>query len=101
MQPFPSAGFPSQFRGLAGGQQVPSSLRTSITAAYRLSEQDAVQRLLADARMGDETGKAANELALQIARRLRERKNSAGRAGLVQGLLQEYALSSQEAYRFC
>ncbi|NUN63125.1 MAG: proline dehydrogenase family protein, partial [Burkholderiaceae bacterium] len=35
-------------------------------------------------------------LALRIAGTLRQRKASAGRAGIVQGLLQEFALSSQE-----
>ena len=35
-------------------------------------------------------------MALRIAKALRERKASAGRAGIVQGLLQEFSLSSQE-----
>ena len=35
-------------------------------------------------------------LARRLAQTLRERKSGAGRAGLVQGLLQEFALSSQE-----
>lgn len=46
--------------------------------------------------MEPEAARQTHELAMQIAQRLRERGNSAGRAGIVQGLLQEYALSSQE-----
>jgi RHH-type proline utilization regulon transcriptional repressor/proline dehydrogenase/delta 1-pyrroline-5-carboxylate dehydrogenase len=36
------------------------------------------------------------ELAFDLANNLRERKSSAGKAGIVQGLLQEFSLSSQE-----
>ena len=39
---------------------------------------------------------AAERLALRLARGVRERSADRGRAGLVQGLLQEFALSSQE-----
>ncbi|WP_418317614.1 trifunctional transcriptional regulator/proline dehydrogenase/L-glutamate gamma-semialdehyde dehydrogenase [Piscinibacter sakaiensis] len=73
-----------------------SPLRAQITAAYRRPEPEAMPPLLDAARMEPATAKAANELAKQIATRLRNRRKSGGRAGLVQGLLQEYALSSQE-----
>ena len=84
------------FGGFAEGPPEPSELRRRISRAYRLPEPEALSGLLPQARMDADTGSRANALALQIAQRLRERKNSAGRAGLVQGLLQEYALSSQE-----
>ncbi len=52
--------------------------------------------LLAQARLPADQAAAAEQLALRIAKALRERKASAGRAGIVQGLLQEFSLSSQE-----
>ncbi|KQP48555.1 trifunctional transcriptional regulator/proline dehydrogenase/L-glutamate gamma-semialdehyde dehydrogenase [Pseudorhodoferax sp. Leaf274] len=71
-------------------------LREQITAHDRTPEPEAVAFLLPQARADAATHGRAQALAVQIAQRLRERKNAAGRAGLVQGLLQEYALSSQE-----
>jgi len=79
-----------------GLSQQPSPLRAQITAAYRRSEPDALPPLLDAARLDPATAQAAHDLAHRIASQLRERKNAGGRAGLVQGLLQEYALSSQE-----
>ncbi|MDH4448678.1 MAG: proline dehydrogenase family protein, partial [Acidovorax sp.] len=73
-----------------------SPLRAAITAAYRRPEPEALAPLLADARLPQDQAAAAGQLALRIARALRERKASAGRAGIVQGLLQEFSLSSQE-----
>src|SRR5215469_14942382 len=84
------------FRGFAGGPSEPSALRQRITQAYRQDESAAVESLLSQARMPDDMARDANALAMRLARVLRERKGSAGRAGIVQGLLQEYALSSQE-----
>lgn len=73
-----------------------SPLRAAITAAYRRPEPEALAPLLAQARLPADQAAAARQLALRIARTLRERKASVGRAGLVQGLLQEFSLSSQE-----
>src|SRR6185295_3312278 len=63
---------------------------------YRRSEPEALLPLLDAARLDPATAQAAHDLAYRIASQLRDRKNAGGRAGLVQGLLQEYALSSQE-----
>ncbi|WP_390887736.1 trifunctional transcriptional regulator/proline dehydrogenase/L-glutamate gamma-semialdehyde dehydrogenase [Comamonas antarctica] len=71
-------------------------LRQAITAATRLPEADAVAALLPRARAAAADTPATDALALQLARGLRERKSASGRAGLVQGLLQEYSLSSSE-----
>src|SRR6478735_11134671 len=73
-----------------------SPLRRAITAACRRAEPEAVPPLLAEARMSPAQARAAEQLAARLAQTLRERKTAAGRAGMVQGLLQEYALSSQE-----
>src|SRR5580765_6803340 len=80
----------------ADGLATPTPLRAQITAAYRRPEPDALPPLLEAARMDAATTDAANALALRVAQQLRTRKSAAGRTGLVQGLLQEYALSSQE-----
>src|SRR6185369_16118990 len=73
-----------------------SPLRAAITAAYRRPEPEAVPPLLAEARLAPATAAAAQALARRLAQTLRDRKAAAGREGLVQGLLQEYSLSSQE-----
>ena len=72
------------------------ALRRAITAATRISEPDAVAPLLARARQAPDDARASQRLALKLAATLRERKGAGGRAGLVQGLLQEYSLSSGE-----
>ena len=71
-------------------------LRQAITAACRVSEPQALEQLLQLARIPAEQQAKVHTLALQLARSLRERKADQGRAGIVQGLLQEFALSSQE-----
>ena len=76
--------------------QAATPLRAAITAAYRKSEPDALADLLPQATLPAAVAQAGDALALALAQKLRERKADAGRAGLVQGLLQEFALSSQE-----
>ncbi len=71
-------------------------LRQAITALTRSPEPDLVPGLVAAATLPPAQADAAQALALRIARGVRERAREGGRAGLVQGLLQEFALSSQE-----
>ncbi|KQM75426.1 trifunctional transcriptional regulator/proline dehydrogenase/L-glutamate gamma-semialdehyde dehydrogenase [Xylophilus sp. Leaf220] len=71
-------------------------LRAAVTAATRIPESDALAPLIALARLPPDTARSAQTLAERLAGTLRQRKADAGRAGIVQGLLQEYALSSQE-----
>ena len=71
-------------------------LREAITALARQPEPELLPGLLQAARLDPAQAQAAQALALQLARGLRERKLAFSRAGLVQGLLQEFALSSQE-----
>ncbi|HSW16582.1 MAG TPA: bifunctional proline dehydrogenase/L-glutamate gamma-semialdehyde dehydrogenase PutA, partial [Ramlibacter sp.] len=71
-------------------------LRQAITAAWRTPEPEAVRLVLEGARAPQATAKKVEALALRIAATLRGRKAATGRAGIVQNLLQEYALSSQE-----
>ena len=84
------------FDHFADGLGDPPAFRRRITQAYRLPEQEAIPPLLEAARLPVAAAAETRALALRLARQLRERKASTGRAGLVQGLLQEYALSSQE-----
>ncbi|MCX2684711.1 trifunctional transcriptional regulator/proline dehydrogenase/L-glutamate gamma-semialdehyde dehydrogenase [Pseudomonas sp. DCB_AW] len=72
------------------------TLRAAITAAYRRPEIEMVPMLLEQARLGADMAANANALAMRLAERLRSQKSAGGRTGLVQGLLQEFSLSSQE-----
>jgi RHH-type proline utilization regulon transcriptional repressor/proline dehydrogenase/delta 1-pyrroline-5-carboxylate dehydrogenase len=73
-----------------------SVLRAAITGAYRRPEAEMVPMLLEQARLPVAMADAANKLAAGIAEKLRNQKSAGGRAGIVQGLLQEFSLSSQE-----
>ena len=84
------------FNELVSALQPASALRAAITAAYRKPETEALEALLPQATPPSAIAQAGDALALQLARTLRERKADSGRSGLVQGLLQEFALSSQE-----
>ena len=78
-------------------QILPQSVsRAAITGAYRRAETDAVPMLLEQARLPEAIASQAHSLAYQLADKLRNQKNATGRAGMVQGLLQEFSLSSQE-----
>ncbi|WP_228075389.1 trifunctional transcriptional regulator/proline dehydrogenase/L-glutamate gamma-semialdehyde dehydrogenase [Providencia alcalifaciens] len=70
--------------------------RSAITSAYRIPETQAVPMLLQQAELPPEQADAAHKLAYSIAEKLRNQKNGVGRSGIVQGLLQEFSLSSQE-----
>ncbi|ABP60220.1 trifunctional transcriptional regulator/proline dehydrogenase/L-glutamate gamma-semialdehyde dehydrogenase [Enterobacter sp. 638] len=78
-------------------QILPQSVsRAAITAAYRRAETDAVPMLLEQARLPEPIASQAHSLAYQLADKLRNQKTATGRAGMVQGLLQEFSLSSLE-----
>ena len=70
--------------------------RSAITSAYRIPETQAVPMLLQQAQLPKDQAESAHKLAYSIAEKLRNQKNGVGRSGLVQGLLQEFSLSSQE-----
>ncbi len=73
-----------------------SPARAAIRALTRMPEPDVLPTLLAQATLAPAQAAAAQALALRIARGVRARSRDGGRAGLVQGLLQEFALSSTE-----
>ena len=84
------------FLDFAESIQPQSVLRAAITAAWRRPETEAVPMLLEQARMPAGLAEASQKLALTLAEKLRNQKSAGGRQGLVQGLLQEFSLSSQE-----
>ncbi len=73
-----------------------SPLRDTIRALTRCPEPTALPGLVELARLPAALSAQARILALEIARGVRQRNRAGGRAGLVQDLLQEFALSSQE-----
>ena len=84
------------FQDFAGSVQPPSESRARITAAYRRPEPDCVAALHDAARLAPAQADAAQRLAGDLARALRDHAGGFGREGLVQGLIQEFSLSSQE-----
>ncbi|MEI2264043.1 trifunctional transcriptional regulator/proline dehydrogenase/L-glutamate gamma-semialdehyde dehydrogenase [Erwinia sp. CGal63] len=73
-----------------------SVTRSAITAAWRRPETEAVPVLVEQARLPAALGQQTQRLAHQLASTLRHQKGAGGRAGMVQSLLQEFSLSSQE-----
>ncbi|OTG82243.1 trifunctional transcriptional regulator/proline dehydrogenase/L-glutamate gamma-semialdehyde dehydrogenase [Acinetobacter sp. ANC 4648] len=68
----------------------------AINTAWRRAEPDCVEHLLKHTHIDQELNQKIYDLAFNLAHSLRERKSSTGKAGIVQGLLQEFSLSSQE-----
>lgn len=89
-------GAPQPFLEFAQSIQPQSVLRAAITSAYRRPETDCVPVLLEQARLPQQQAEAALGMARKLAANLRAQKVGSGREGLVQGLIQEFSLSSQE-----
>ncbi|MDU4094116.1 MAG: bifunctional proline dehydrogenase/L-glutamate gamma-semialdehyde dehydrogenase PutA, partial [Pantoea sp.] len=70
--------------------------RAAITSAWRRPEPEAVSMMLEQARLPAPLAEKAQQLAWTLADKLRHQKGATGRAGMVQSLLQEFSLSSQE-----
>lgn len=73
-----------------------SALRQAIAHATRLPEAQALAPLLAAARMPTAQVQRTDALARQLVQGLRQGPQQGGRAGRVQSLMQEYALSCEE-----
>lgn len=67
-----------------------------INTAWRRAETECVEELLLHSEISSELSNKIQALAFDLAHSLRERKSSGSKAGIVQGLLQEFSLSSQE-----
>ena len=70
--------------------------RAALAALARRPEPELLPALLAEARLDPRADAAAHALALRLAAGLRERVREGGGAALVQALLQEFSLDSQE-----
>lgn len=78
-------------------QVLPQSvIRSAITAAWRRPETDMVPMILEQARLASPIADKVHQLAYQLTEKLRGQKTNHGRSGMVQNLLQEFSLSSQE-----
>ena len=86
----------SVFTPLPGPHRPADALRQAITAATRMSESAAVTRLLPAATLPASQAAQVASHARLLVEQLRAQPASVGRQGLVQGLLQEFSLSSQE-----
>ncbi|NIF82896.1 trifunctional transcriptional regulator/proline dehydrogenase/L-glutamate gamma-semialdehyde dehydrogenase [Comamonas sp. Tr-654] len=84
------------FTALPSSKRPGDTLRQAITAATRMAETDAVGRLLPAATLPPAQAAQVAVHAQKLVEQLRAQPASAGRQGLVQGLLQEFSLSSQE-----
>ena len=67
-----------------------------INNAWRRAESECVENLLDHSQISEEMNQKIYDIAFNLAHSLRDRKSSSGKAGIVQGLLQEFSLSSQE-----
>ena len=80
------------FTAFAPAVSAPTPLRQAITAAYRREEVKALAPLIAAATLSDVEAAAARGTARQLVTALRANHKGSG----VEGLVQEYSLSSQE-----
>lgn len=84
------------FLEFAGHILPQSVIRAAITSAWRRPETDCIPMLLEQAKISPCLAEQIHQLAYQLAEKLRNQKVTSGRSGLIQGLLQEFSLSSQE-----
>ena len=83
---------PQPFLAFARSVQPQSVLRARITAAWRRPETECLPLLIGEAALPEPAAAAARRVALGLAEALRGKSDS----GVVERLLQEYSLSSQE-----
>ncbi len=88
----PESGAPQPFLEFAQSIQPQTVLRAAITAAYRRPEEECLPVLLAAARQPPAATAQAQTLATKLVEALRRKP----RAGIVEGVIQEFSLSSQE-----
>ncbi len=84
---------PAPFQAFTQSLAPQAPLRAAITAAYRRAETDALPPLLAEARLPPDLVEPVRTLAQRLVTGLRARRHGGGG---VEGLLQEFALSSPE-----
>ena len=80
------------FHAFAQSIQPQTPLRAAVTAAWRRPEPECLPPLIAETRLPPARARRARALATRLVEKLREKTPSGG----VEGLIHEYALSSQE-----
>jgi len=80
------------FEGFSMEAKRQSPLRAGITAAYRVPETECVPRIIEQARLSPQVASATEALAIRLVEALRRKSTGSG----VEGLIQQFALSSQE-----
>lgn len=75
-----------------------SEFEQRINTAWRRAEPEAVEELLQAAAVSDDLDHKIYDLAFNLAHNLRERKTSSGKAGIVQGLLQNFLFLHKKAW---
>ena len=88
----PAETAPQPFLEFAQGVQPQSVLRAAVTAAYRRPEPDCLPALIAGATLSPQATQRAQVLAAKLVVALRGKR----RGGGVEGMIQEFSLSSQE-----
>ncbi|MBF7682714.1 trifunctional transcriptional regulator/proline dehydrogenase/L-glutamate gamma-semialdehyde dehydrogenase [Acinetobacter sp. B5B] len=71
-------------------------LQKSINTHWRTNESESVTQLLEFTQIPNALNQKIYDLAYSLSEHLREKSKASGKAGIVQGLLQEFSLSSQE-----
>jgi len=89
----PDNSFIKPFAAFAPAIHAPTALRRAITAAYRRPEEECLPPLIEAARFDTADKKAIAATARRLAEALRQAQ---ARPSMVEGLVQEYALSSEE-----
>ncbi|RPE66709.1 L-proline dehydrogenase /delta-1-pyrroline-5-carboxylate dehydrogenase [Tibeticola sediminis] len=96
LQPSPNAAQGPAFAALAAELAPLTPLLAALAEQARAPEAEMLAPLLEEAALPPEAAAAVRQRALALAAALRAQPAGSGRAGLVQGLLQEFSLSSQE-----
>ncbi|MCI4441816.1 MAG: trifunctional transcriptional regulator/proline dehydrogenase/L-glutamate gamma-semialdehyde dehydrogenase [Tibeticola sp.] len=96
LQPSPNAAQGPAFAALAAELAPLTPLLAALAEQARAPEAEMLAPLLEEAALLPEAAAAVRQRALALAAALRAQPAGSGRAGLVQGLLQEFSLSSQE-----
>ncbi|SDC05060.1 trifunctional transcriptional regulator/proline dehydrogenase/L-glutamate gamma-semialdehyde dehydrogenase [Acinetobacter boissieri] len=71
-------------------------LQKNINTHWRTNESESVSELLEFTQIPSQLNQEIYDLAYKLSEHLREKSKASGKAGIVQGLLQEFSLSSQE-----
>ncbi|ALH96159.1 transcriptional regulator [Acinetobacter equi] len=73
-----------------------TTFEQKINTAWRQAEPACIENLLLHSEISPDADIRIHQTAFTLATALREKKDASGKAGIVQGLLQEFSLSSQE-----